>query len=156
MGRGTSRVTANTGLEALLGGRAKSGIVRVLATRGSTRLSELVGAVGMSKSAVTSALAQLEGSGAVRSTRLGGREVVVEATERDMLVMLVSFDARMHHHAPQMPVPQEEMDDATLQAIEQFLAEPVSSVARASQSHPSEEGMPVSEDVWKLPRGLPA
>jgi hypothetical protein len=48
------------------------------------------------------------------------------------------------------------MDDAALLAMEQFLAEPVSMVARASESHPSEEAMPVSEDVWTLPRGLPA
>lgn len=155
MGRGTAQVRTNTGLEALLGGRAKSGIVRVLATRGSTRLSELVGAVGMSKSAVTSALTQLEGSGAVRSVRHRGREVVVEAAERDMLVMLVSFDERVHHRAPAMPIPQENMDEATLLAMEQFLAEPVRSIARASESHPSEEGMPVSEDVWQLPQGLP-
>jgi DNA-binding transcriptional ArsR family regulator len=155
MGRSTAQVTTNTGLEALLGGRAKSGIVRVLAAKGSTRLSELVGAVGMSKSAVTSALTQLEGSGAVRS-RHRGREIVVEAAEPDVLVMLVSFDQRVHHNAPAMPVPQEDMDDAALLAMEQFLAEPVSVVARASESHLSEEGMPVSEDVWTLPGGLPA
>lgn len=151
----SAHVATNTGLEALLGGRAKCGIVRVLATRGSTRLSELVGAVGMSKSAVTSALAQLEVSGAVRSRRRG-REIVVEAAEPDVLTMLVSFDQRVHHDTLAMPVPQEDMDDAALLAMERFLAEPVGGVARASESHPDEEGMAVSGDVWTLPRGLPA
>lgn len=156
MGRGTRQMTTNTGLEALLGGRAKSGIVRLLATKGSMRLSDLLGAVGMSKSAVIGALTQLEGSGAVRTVRGRGREVLVEAAEPDVLTVLMSLDERVHRHAPAMPVPRQDMDDAALLATEQFLAEPVSMVARASESHPSEEGMPVSEDVWRLPQGLSA
>jgi DNA-binding transcriptional ArsR family regulator len=144
-----------TGLDGLLGGRAKSGIVRALAERGATRLSELIGAVGMSKSAVTNALTQLEESGAVRTHR-EGREVVVEAAEQEVLAALVSFDERVHRHALTMPVPQEQMDDDALAAMEAFFAEPVLTVARASKTDAREEGLPVSEDVWKLPQGLPA
>jgi len=157
MGRGSAQMTTTkTGLDALLGGRAKSGIVRALAKEQSaTRLSELIGTVGMSKSAVTSALTQLEESGAVR-TRRRGREVMVEALELDVIKMLVSFDERVHHPPLEMPVPQEDMDDEALEALEAFLAEPVATVARASETHSSEESLPVTEDVWKLPQGLPA
>jgi hypothetical protein len=109
----------------------------------------------MSKSAVTSALTQLEESGAVR-TRRRGREVMVEAAEHDVIAVLASFDERVHRREPEIPVPQEDMDDVTLLALERFFAEPVGTVARASEPHPSEEGMPVSEDVWQSPQGLPA
>jgi DNA-binding transcriptional ArsR family regulator len=156
MGRATAHTTTTfTGLDGLLGGRAKSGIVRALADRGATRLSDLIGAVGMSKSAVTNALTQLEESGAVRTHR-EGREVLVEAAERDVFVTLVSFDRRVHHQALTMPVPQEDMDDDAFAAMEAYFAEPVATVARASRWDETEEGLPVSEDVWKLPQGLPA
>lgn len=148
-------ITTPTGLDGLLGGRAKSGIVRALADRGATRLSELIGSVGMSKSAVTNALTQLEASGAVRISR-EGREVLVEAAEREVFVMLVSFDRRVHQRALTMPVPQENTDDAALMAMEAFFAEPVSTVARPSHFDESESGLPVSEDSWKMPGGLPA
>jgi DNA-binding transcriptional ArsR family regulator len=147
--------TSPTGLDGLLGGRAKSGIVRALAERGATRLTELIGAVGMSKSAVTNALTQLEESGAVR-TRREGREVVVEAAEQEVLAVLASFDVRVHRQALAMPVPQERMDDDTLAAMEAFFAEPTPIVARAARTDTRGEGLPVSEDVWKLPQGLPA
>lgn len=156
MGRATAHTTSTfTGLDGLLGGRAKSGIVRALADRPSARLTELIHVVGMSKSAVTNALTQLEESGAVRSHR-EGREVVVEAAERGVLVELVSFDRRVHHQALTMPVPQEDMEDDALVAMEAYFAEPVGTVARASRYDDSEQGLPVTEDVWKLPQGLPA
>jgi len=156
MGRATaSTTTTPTGLDGLLGGRAKSGIVRALADRGALRLTDLIGAVGMSKSAVTNALTQLEESGAVRTHR-EGREVLVEATERALFVTLISFDRRAHHEALTMPVPQEDLSDDVLTMVEAFLAEPVPAVARASHRDESETGLPVSEDVWKLPQGLPA
>lgn len=147
--------TLPTGLDGLLGGRAKSGIVRALAERGATRLSELIDAVGMSKSAVTNALSQLEDSGAVRTHR-EGREVVVEAAEQEVLAALVSFDERVHRQALTMPIPQEQMDDGALAAMEAFFAEPVATIARASKTDVREEGLRVSEDVWTLPQGLPA
>lgn len=156
MGRATaSTTTTPTGLDGLLGGRAKSGIVRALADRGALRLTDLIGAVGMSKSAVTNALTQLEESGAVRTHR-EGREVLVEATERALFVTLISFDRRAHHEALTMPVPQEDLSDDVLTMVEAFLAEPVQAVARASHRDESETGLPVSEHVWKLPQGLPA
>ncbi len=155
MGRPTAHSPSTpTGLDGLLGGRAKSGIVRALADRGATRLTDLIGAVGMSKSAVTNALTQLEESGAVRTHR-EGREVLVEAAERAMFVTLISFDRRVHHEAPIMPVPQEDLSDDALAMTEAFLAEPVETVARASHRDESETGLPVSADVWKLPQGLP-
>ncbi len=147
--------TTPTGLDGLLGGRAKSGIVRALADRGATRLSELIGSVGMSKSAVTNALTQLEAAGAVRISR-EGREVLVEAAEREVFVMLVSFDRRVHEHVLTMPVPQEDTDDEALAAMEAFYAEPVLTVARPSPFDESEAGLPVSEDIWQMPGGLPA
>lgn len=153
MGRATAHDP--TGLDGLLGGRAKSGIVRALADRGATRLSELVGTVGMSKSAVTNAVTQLEESGVVRTHR-EGREVLVEAAERDVFAMLVSFDRRVHRQALRLPVPQEEMDDDALSAMEAFFAESAATVARSSHWDESEAGLPVSEDVWKPPSGLPA
>lgn len=109
----------------------------------------------MSKSAVTNALTQLEESGAVRTHRQG-REVVVEAAEQEMFAALVSFDERVHRQALTMPVPQERMDDDALAAMEAFFAEPVMTVARASKTDAREAALPVSEDVWKLPQGLPA
>ncbi len=122
MGRATaSTTTTPTGLDGLLGGRAKSGIVRALADRGALRLTDLIGAVGMSKSAVTNALTQLEESGAVRTHR-EGREVLVEATERALFVTLISFDRRAHHEALTMPVPQEDLSDDVLTMVEAFLA----------------------------------
>jgi DNA-binding transcriptional ArsR family regulator len=150
-------ITSPTGLDGLLGGRAKSGIVRALAGGGATRLSELIGSVGMSKSAVTNALAQLEESGAVRTHRRG-REVLVETAAREVFATLVSFDREVHEHtmAMAMPVPQENMADEALAAMEAFFAEPVQAVARASRFDESEAGLPVSEDAWKLPRGLSA
>lgn len=156
MGRATVHTPHTlTGLDGLLGGRAKSGIVRALAERPSARLTDLIRVVGMSKSAVTNALTQLEESGAVRSHR-EGREVVVEAAERGVLVELVSFDRRVHHQALTMPIPQEDMDDAALAAMEAYFAEPVATVARASRYDETEAGLPVTDDVWKLPQGLSA
>jgi transposase/DNA-binding transcriptional ArsR family regulator len=156
MGRATAHTPDTlTGLDGLLGGRAKSGIVRALADRPSARLTDLIRVVGMSKSAVTNALTQLEESGAVRTHR-EGREVVVEAAERSVIVELVSFDRRVHHQALTMPVPQEDMDDDALAAMEAYFAEPVGTVARASHYDDTEAGLPVTEDVWKLPQGLPA
>jgi DNA-binding transcriptional ArsR family regulator len=155
MAHATEQTTTPSGLAGLLGGRAKSGIVRVLADRGATRLSELIGSIGMSKSAVTNALTQLEASGAVRISR-EGREVFVEAAERDVFIMLASFDRRVHQCALTMPVPQEDTDDETLDAMEAFFAEPAHTVARASRFDESEAGLPVSEDAWKMPGGLPA
>lgn len=156
MGRATAQ-TSNTltGLDGLLGGRAKSGIVRALADRPSARLTDLIRIVGMSKSAVTNALTQLEESGAVRTHR-EGREVLVEAAERSVIAELVSFDRRVHHQALTMPVPQEDMDDDALLAMEAYFAEPVATVARPSRETEAEAGLPVTEDVWKLPQGLPA
>lgn len=154
MERTSQTTTTLMGLDALIGGRAKSGIVRALADGNATRLSELVSAVGMSKSAVTNALHQLEKSGAVR-TRREGRDVFVEAAEREVFVMLVSFDQRVHRQTLKMPVPQTNMDDEALAAMEAFFAEPVLTVARASYTDPTEAGLPVFEDVWTLPHGLP-
>lgn len=144
-----------TGLDGLLGGRAKSGIVRALADRPSVRLTDLIRVVGMSKSAVTNALTQLEESGAVRIHR-EGREVVVEAAERSVIVELVSFDRRVRHQGLTMPVPQEAMDEDALAAMEAYFAEPVATVARASPYDETEAGLPVTDDVWELPEGLPA
>jgi hypothetical protein len=55
-----------------------------------------------------------------------------------------------------MPVPQEDMADEALAAMEAFFAEPVQTVARASRFDESEAGLPVSEGAWKLPQGLSA
>lgn len=129
--------------------------MRVLADHPSARLTDLIRVVGMSKSAVTNALAQLEKSGAVRTHR-EGREVLVEAAQRTVIVELALFDRRVHHQALTMPVPQEDMDDDALTAMEAYFAEPVATIARASHSNETEAGLPVTEDVWKLPQGLPA
>jgi DNA-binding transcriptional ArsR family regulator len=122
MGRGTTQITTMTGLDGLLGGHAKSHVVRCIATKQEARLSEIVGSNEMSKSAITNAVKKLEESGVLRTLRRE-REVMVRAAEPELLAVLLSFDERAHHVAPKpvLPIPGTPLDDAERDNFAAFL-----------------------------------
>jgi DNA-binding MarR family transcriptional regulator len=139
----------------MLGGRAKAGIVRVLAEQRVSHVAELAATLGMSKSAVTNALDQLEAAGAIMRRR-EGREVVAETLPAGESVFraLLDFDGRVKHRGV-TPVIGEELDDQDLDALASYFAAPSGVTVQASRWHPDEEALPVGAQVWEQPQGLP-
>ena len=117
------QVAMSTGLDVLVGGKAKSGVIRVLARRHRRRLTELVSDVSMSKSTVLKAVQSLEASGAVIVIR-AGREIVVETAPaaEPMFAALVGFEHRAAAPDPVMPIPGTPLDDTERENFAAFLA----------------------------------
>jgi DNA-binding MarR family transcriptional regulator len=152
MARGAAAIE---GVEAMLGGRAKAGIIRVLARRRVSRVTELVAELQMSKSAITNALDQMEASGAIRRRR-EGRDTVAEALPagEELFRALLAFDDEVKHTLT-APVISEDPADEELDELAAYFAAPSDVQVRASRWDPEEEALPVAEHVWKLPQGLP-
>lgn len=153
MGRAAASLNRNppSGVEAVLGGRAKAGVVRYLAHHHVIRFADLVAELHMSKSAVANAVDQLVDAGAILRRR-DGREIVIEALPagEQMFQALVSFDADVRGDTAPAIVP-ENADDDDLDALSAYFAKPADIVVRASTWAPEEDALPLGAHIWEQP-----
>ena len=133
---------------ALLGGRTKAEIIRVLLLTPRLSISELSRRAHVSKSAARQALPILEKAGMIVISGVGNEhQAELAPGARPLAESIMALDN------PTLPVVKEEMTDADWERVALYFAAPSSVPARSDDWADDQRALPVSSSAWE---GRPA
>ena len=133
---------------ALLGGRTKAEIIRVLLLVPRLSISELARRAQTSKSATRQALPSLEQAGVIVISAVGNEhQVELAPGARSLAESIMALDN------PTLPVAKEAMTDADWDRVALYFAAPSSALARTDDWADDQRALPVSSGAWE---GRPA